>query len=151
MPYWADRCGIAVNTLRSWIKHRHLPVTQSGGHLLISEHDLIRWLNDNQHLSAAGPALAALEHEGPTRSDWTADKAETGESPQAPVGPDRDQIRELRAQVATLDEQLEAHRRTVTRLRRERDQWRAAARAHRASLRAQLDLEERRDTNVESR
>jgi hypothetical protein len=54
-------------------------------------------------------------------------------------------MRALRARVATLAEELEVARRELNQVRAERDVWRSRSRTHRASLRAQLDLEDEAD------
>lgn len=137
VPQAAKAAGVAPNTLRGWIVKHGLSPETHGGKDMLRLATVRVFAQHNPQLRAASRAAAALT-------------PPAGQAPDAPAGAvpvaagadeDRDGLRALRARVATLDEQLDLARAETVRLRQERDLWRDRAGAHRASLRAQLDLE----------
>lgn len=139
LNWWGVQLNIAPNTLRNWRDDESMPVVRKGKRSFIAESDLRAFLVTNTHLPAASKALAALE---------SATGAQPTGSTSATLAPDddlREEVRRLRARVATLDAELDRERTDSTNLRASRDVWRARARAHRETLRRQLDLEELAD------
>jgi hypothetical protein len=135
---WSRRLGIAENTLVGWVDNKNLKAERHDDRNLIDEAELRSFLVRNPQFPAARRALRRLEGtEVHVPSTSTADSSSGDES--------RQTLRELRAHVATLAEELDVARRDLTQVRAERDLWRSRARAHRASLRAQLDLEDQAD------
>jgi hypothetical protein len=141
LNWWGTRLNISPNTLRHWREAERLPVTVKGKRAYITAAELRAFLVANAHLPAAPRALRALE--------TAVDAQPTGSAP-AGTAPDvdpRDELRALRARVATLDAELDRERAGNLALRASRDLWRERARAHREALRHQLDLEEMSDAS----
>jgi excisionase family DNA binding protein len=141
IPAWAAELGVSDNTIRGWVRQHDLKAENYGGRALIQRSSLRAFLRANPQLPAAVRALSKID---PQRSPILSPAA-GNELGKLASRDDRDLIRELRARVATLDEELQSARIEVVRLREERDLWRARSRVHRRALRAQLDLEERAD------
>jgi hypothetical protein len=139
---WAEDLRVAPNTIRTWTRKHGLVRASDVGVLLIRPSDLVAFFNRMPGLVSVRRARAAYEA-GP---GFTAPAASTGSTVEQPVEPaSRDEVRTLRARVATLDQRLDEALAETSRLRAERDYWQARARAHRRSLRDQLDLEDQED------
>lgn len=139
---WARLLHVSPGTLRNWTD-RGLKYVVLGNRRVIDDADLVAFLREHPHFGRAEPALARLAE---LERDGTELRGQpAADDPQGPDEADRESLRRLRARVATLDEELAAARVEVDRLRQDRDVWRDRARAHRQSLRAQLDLEDRVD------
>lgn len=146
VPECAKTAGVSANTVRGWIKDRDLPAHDYDGTAMVARDDLQRFAEEHPGLPAARRAIARLIGQA---------GAAAADPPAAPAsGPAaaaaREEIRALKARTATLSEVLGRAKRDADRLRRERDLWRSRARAHRASLKAQLDLEERADADADA-
>jgi hypothetical protein len=137
---WSRKLGIAENTLSSWVLRKGLKAEQHGDRSLIDEAELRSFVVKNPQFPAARRALAGLDTPETIRPAAAAAAAETSSDDDT-----RQAMRALRARVATLAEELEVARRELNQVRAERDVWRSRSRTHRASLRAQLDLEDEAD------
>ena len=139
LNWWGEHLGVAPNTLRNWRDHEDMPVVRKGSRSYISEAELRHFLVTNAHLPAAPKALSGLESATGALPIGSADRAAADD------GNVREELRRLRARVATLDDELDRERAAHSTLRASRDLWRARARAHRETVRKQLDLEELAD------
>jgi hypothetical protein len=110
------------------------------------------FLVNNPQLPAAYRALRKLESAERGALNSAGSDEFDGRSRSSDPGVDvRDELRALRAKVATLDDELERAHLEGRRLRAQRDAWRERARIHRQALRGQLDLEEALDSsNIDS-
>jgi hypothetical protein len=146
VPQWASLLGIAPNTLHNWRKKKGLEAQYRGNRALIAPATLRDFLVHNPQLSAAPRALHRLESAERVAPHTAGNDAHGGTpGPSHPEAMVRDELRALRAKVATLDDELERSRAESVRFRAQRDTWRERARVHRQALRGQLDLEEALD------
>lgn len=142
---WARNLAVAPGTLRNWTDSG-LAYEAVGRIRMIDEGDLRAFLSSRPGLGKSEQALRRLEGR-PADESGRSDEARRS-SDATDLGPEREALRQLRAQVATLDEELAKAQADNDRLGHERDLWRARARAHRHTLRAQLDLEEQADAGT---
>lgn len=142
VPEAARAAGVVSNTIKNWIDKHDCPAHDYQGTKLIDLTELKVFVADNPQLRATRRAAARLD----VGERDTVQQPPASDSPVA-SGP-RDQVRALRAQVATLSEELDVALRDLRRVLKERDLWRARTAAHRDSMRAQLDLEELADKNT---
>jgi transposase-like protein len=141
LPQLAVELGVSENTLRGWVRYRGLQAESYGRRALVRRSSMQRFVAANPQLPAASRALSVMDLSATTPSSAHGAPEEVP----PPSTEDRSYVRELRARVATLNEELHAARLEVIQLRRDRDLWRARCRAHRHALRAQLDIEEHAD------
>lgn len=143
LPQWADILGVAPNTLHNWAASEDLQTESRGQRKVTTGRALREFLIANPQLHAASRALVRLEsaeraQQAADAGRWPGPTAGSAEDP-------RTELRELRARVATLSQQLDEASDELTRLRASRALWRQRARAHRTTIRAQLVVEEAAD------
>lgn len=130
---WARHLGVAPGTVLNWTE-KGLAFDVVSNRRMIGRDDLRSFLLGRPDLGKADQALQRL-----------ADPTPGNDSAGSGAEDDRPLLRGLRARVATLAEELARTQAELERAVRDRDLWRARAKAHRDTLRGQLDLEEQAD------
>jgi predicted RNase H-like nuclease (RuvC/YqgF family) len=143
LPQWANILGVAPNTVHNWATLEGLTTESRGKRKVTTGRALREFLIANPQLHAAAKALLHLE--SAERAQEAAQTKPTSGTKTTSTEEPRAELRELRARVATLSQQLDETSDELARLRASRDLWRQRARAHRTTIRNQLDVEEAAD------
>jgi hypothetical protein len=143
---WAMMLSIAPNTLHNWKNYHALPVQIRGTRSLVAAAELRRFAVANPQLSATRSVLRGLESaERAHYAELSVSSGPGAEAVERTDGSSRGELRELRARVATLDSELDKANAELARVRSQEQLWRERARAHRVTIRGQLDLEDAAD------